>query len=276
MVILTDPSRWEAILAEQPISDPDLRGGDNGAAARPQAAAPAGADRRLKIVEALMTLAAHRDWHTISLADMAAEAGVSLADLRDAFPSKGAVLGGFIRMIDRMVLDGATDDLAAEPARERLFDVMMRRFDALAPYRPALRRIVADLRNDPLALVALRRETVNSQRFMLASAGIDTEGPMGAVRLQGAVCVFNRVFETWLDDEDPGFGRTLARLDEELGRGEKLLGIADDLYRLSSPFRALGCALLRGPRAFGRRPRHGRDGDMPDQTGEDTAPAGAI
>ena len=70
---------------------------------------------------------------------MAREAGVSLAEFRDLYPSKGAVLGGFARMIDRKVLEGGTDDLADETARERVFDVLMRRIDALAPYKAALR-----------------------------------------------------------------------------------------------------------------------------------------
>ena len=38
-------------------------------------------------------------------------------------------------MIDRQVLEGTSDDLAGEPARERLFDVFMRRIDALTPYK---------------------------------------------------------------------------------------------------------------------------------------------
>ena len=39
------------------------------------------------------------------------------------------------------MLDGTSDELADEPARERLFDVYMRRLDALTPYKDALKRI---------------------------------------------------------------------------------------------------------------------------------------
>ena len=69
------------------------------------------------VVEALMRLASDRPWNDIELADIAEEAGVSLAQMRDLFPSKGAVLGAFSRMIDRKVLEGPADDLAGEPAR---------------------------------------------------------------------------------------------------------------------------------------------------------------
>ena len=209
-----------------------------------QAAPQATASKREAIVEALMRLAADRPWHEIELVDIAREAGVTLSEFRDLFPSKGAVLGAFSRMIDRQVLDGTTDDLADEPARERVFDVMMRRIDALTPYKDALRRITHALRRDPLSLVALNRVALNSQRFMLAAAGISTEGDLGALKLQGAALVLGRTLETWLDDDDPGLARTMARLDRELRRGERVLERADDFRRLTLPFRALGEVLL--------------------------------
>ena len=139
------------------------------------------------IVDALMNLAATRPWNEIEIADIAQTAGVSLAEFRDLFPSKGAVLGGLSRVIDRQVLEETTDDLAGEPARERIFDVIMRRLDALEPYKPALRRIFRELRYDPLSLAALHQVAVNSMRFMLAAAGITTEGPLGTLKLQGMV-----------------------------------------------------------------------------------------
>ena len=38
-----------------------------------------------------------------------------------------------------LVLAGGDVDMAEEPARERLFDVLMRRLEALAPYKEAIR-----------------------------------------------------------------------------------------------------------------------------------------
>ena len=86
---------------------------------------------------------------------MAERAGVSLADFRDAFPSKGAVLAGLSRKIDRAVLEGSTRDLSEETAKERLFDVLMRRLDAMAPYRLGLEGVADWVRKDPLAATAL-------------------------------------------------------------------------------------------------------------------------
>jgi AcrR family transcriptional regulator len=224
--------------------------------------------KRDAVIDALMRLAAERPWNDIDIVDLTEEAKISLADFRDLFPSKGAVLGALSRRIDRKVLEGTTDDLAGEPARERVFDVMMRRLDALEPYKRALRRISFALRQDPLSLAALNQVALNSQRFMLAAAGISTEGPLGRLKLQGAVIVFANTLETWFEDDDPTLARTMARLDRELRRGERVLERADDFRRLTAPFRALGQALLdrRSSRRRRRTDRRERfeDDDMGD------------
>ncbi|HKG76674.1 MAG TPA: TetR/AcrR family transcriptional regulator [Beijerinckiaceae bacterium] len=217
------------------------------------------------IVQALMRLAATRPWTDIEVTDIAREAGVSLTEFRDLFPSKGAVLGAFSRMIDKEVLEGTTDDLAGEPVRERVFDVMMRRIDALTPYKAALQRIFDAVRGEPLTLAALNQVALNSQRFMLAAAGVSTEGPLGLLKLQGAAVVFANTLETWLDDDDPALARTMARLDRELKRGERVLERAQDVRRLTAPLRALGQALFNRRRT--RRPRaqdRFEDGDTTD------------
>ncbi|QRM30688.1 TetR/AcrR family transcriptional regulator [Microvirga sp. VF16] len=211
--------------------------------------AEAPTDKKKAIVEALMDLAARRPWHEIEITDVAKAANVSLAEFRDLFPSKGAVLGALSRQIDRQVLEGTTDDLAGEPARERIFEVLMRRFDALQPYRQALRRAFQDLQYDPVAIAALNQVSLNSQRFMLAAAGINTEGPLGKLKVQGAVLVYANTMRTWLDDDDPTLAKTMARLDRELRRAERILEGAEDLRRLSAPLRAVGRALMQGRRS---------------------------
>ena len=230
-----------------------------------ETATPAPRDR---IVDALMTLAAEQPWNDIEIGEIAREANVTLAEFRDAFPSKGAVLAGLARRIDKEVLQGTSDDLAEEPARERLFDVLMRRLDAMAPYKRALRRIAFALRSDPLSLLALNGVALNSQRFMLAAAGISTEGPLGNLKVQGTVIAFANTLETWFTDDDPAQARTMARLDREIRRGERFMERAEDARRLTAPIRALGQALFEGVRGSGRRRerdrRRDRDEDLAD------------
>jgi AcrR family transcriptional regulator len=223
--------------------------------------AEAPTNKRKAVVDALMDLATKRPWDEIEIKDIAQAAGLSLAEFRDLFPSKGAVLGGFSREIDRKVLEGTTDDLAGEPARERIFDVLMRRFDAMEPYKEALRRIMRSVQYEPMTLAALHQVSVNSMRFMLAAAGINTEGPLGSLKLQGAVIVYSNTMRTWLNDDDPTLARTMARLDRELRRGERVMEGAEDLRRLTAPLRSVGRALMEGRRSVRRDGRRSGDGD---------------
>lgn len=230
----------------------------------PQVSSPK-PDPRRAVVEALFRLAARQSWDEIELGDIAQEAGLTLAEMRPLFPSKMAILGGLNRIVDEAVLAGSSDDLAGESARERMFDLVMRRLDALAPFKPGLRRLMPKLRRDPLSLAALNRAAVNSWRYMLASAGIPTEDGMGHVRVQGAVLLMARVAETWLEDDEPGLSRTMAKLDRELKTAGRILARAEDVHRLTAPLRGFARALCGAGSRIRQRERNGTD-----RRGEDT------
>jgi len=236
--------------------------------AQPQSTAPAIAappkDPRNAIIDALMELAGERNWEDITISDVASRANVSLAAFRDYYPSKGAVLAGFSRRIDHIVLEGAGSyEMADEPPKERLFDILMRRIDALAPYKLGLEAISDWARRDPLAAASLNRVVVNSMRFMLEAAGIDSEGAVGAVKLQGLALAWARILRTWFQDDDPGLASTMAALDRELARGSSFVARAEDLNRLVSPLFTMARAVFerRPPRTAHHRGRHGESHD---------------
>jgi hypothetical protein len=123
----------------------------------------------------------------------------------------------------------------------------MRRFDVLAPYKAALRRMMPGLAREPLSLAALNQAALNSMRFMLAAAGVETEGPVGFLKLQGAVLAYAKVMDVWFRDEDQGLSRTMAALDEELKRGGMVIHRLEDLERMAAPLSgALHRAAERG------------------------------
>src|SRR5262249_60229449 len=136
--------------------------------------------------------------------------------------------------IARAVLSEDFGAVEEEPARERLFDVLMRRLEMLAPHREALRSLVRSARrNAPLAL-ALNGLAVRSQQWMLAAADIDASGPRGMMRAQGLALLFGSVLGTWTRDDDPGLARTMAALDCALARGQRFSGFLDDLCHIPS------------------------------------------
>jgi AcrR family transcriptional regulator len=229
-------------------------------------------DKRQAVIEAMLQLAAEFDWTEIELADVAERAGVGLSELRGLFPSKGAILSAFSRQVDQTVLDGIDPGMASEPARERLFDTLMRRIDALGPYKASIARMARSFPRDPLTLAAWNRVVTTSMQWMLAAASIGSDGPMGALRAQGLALAWSRILRVWLEDEDEGLARTMTEIDRQLRAGERWMARADDLWRLTSPFRHIAERSARRRShlrtrvrerfedlAEGRRRRRGRD-----------------
>jgi AcrR family transcriptional regulator len=197
------------------------------AAAARTPAAPTSA--RDKIIAALLVLLADKPFEAIGLADIAGQAGVSLAQLRGEFASTLAILAAHIKATDHAVLAEDLSDMEDEPGRERLFDVLMRRLEALAPHRQAVRSLLRSARRNPPLAVALNGLAVRSQQWMLTAAGMSASGPRGMIRAQGLAMLFASVLRTWVRDEDPGQARTMAALDRALARGQRFAGFLDDL-----------------------------------------------
>ncbi|MDP2621509.1 MAG: TetR/AcrR family transcriptional regulator [Hyphomicrobiales bacterium] len=197
------------------------------AAESAKSAAQAGSTSRRavkeQVVEAGLALAAEIPWAEIKLQDIAARAKLPLADVVEVFPTKLSVVCGFMRHIDRKVIENLDPELAGEPARERLFDVLIGRFEALNPYKAGVRSLWQALSRDPDALMVLDSAVVRSQLAMMAAAGLNAEGLSGMARAQGVAMIFFRTMGVWLEDEDPGMARTMAALDRHLRDAERLM-----------------------------------------------------
>jgi AcrR family transcriptional regulator len=174
--------------------------------------------QKARILDAFIGRLATTPVGAIELADVAADAGVTLADVRSDYGSRLALLAAFNRRIDLAMLSKDDPEMSEEPARDRLFDVVMQRLDALAPYREAVRMLNRSLRRDPSLALAYGCTLLRSMMFMLSAARVPTGGAMGRLRAQGLALAYSRIIPVWLDDTDPGLARTLVAVDRELAR----------------------------------------------------------
>jgi AcrR family transcriptional regulator len=213
-----------------------------------------GAAPRDPIIAAFMALLAEKRFEDIGFAEIARRAGVSLSELRAKHASKIELFAAHMRAVDCTVLDGIDAALAEEPPRERLFDVLMRRLDVLAPDKAAVRSLQRSVPLNPGLTLALNGLALRSMQWMLTAADISAAGPKGMVRAQGLALLFTSVLRTWLADDDPGQARTLAALDRALSSGQRWAGLLDDLCRNPE-------AACSARRAFRRRRRDDRGGE---------------
>lgn len=188
------------------------------ASKRPQASP------RDRLIDAALRLAAEQPWDEVTLGAVAEEAKVPLQALYAEFGSRGAILEAFARRIDAAVLsDEEAEALADSPPRDRLFEVLMRRFEAMQPYRAGVASILSDQLRRPTAGLAALPQLGRSMAWMLVAAGIGTEGWRGLLRVKGLSAIWLATLRVWLRDDSADLAKTMATLDRNLQRAEGLL-----------------------------------------------------
>jgi ubiquinone biosynthesis protein COQ9 len=200
--------------------------------------------KRSKAVRAAFDLAKERKWADISLADIAQAADLDLADLRREFSCKSDIIRAFQKEVDAEVLAKARPTGERQSPRDRLFDIVMTRFEVMQTYKPALRRISSYLCCRPGEAAAVFCSSLASQYWMLAGAGAKLDGPGGLLRVTGLASIYGKVFQVWLDDPSPSLDKTMAALDKRLARGERMLSAVEqaceDACRLACAFMPSG------------------------------------
>jgi len=193
----------------------------------------AGADLPGKIIDSAFALALERGWRDLSLAEIAEAAGEPLSKVYPVFSSKLAILEGFADRVDAEMLAEEGEGLDS-PARDRLFDMLMRRFDVLQPHREALGVILQGLLHDPLAACCGLGRLARSMAATLEAAGFSTTGCRGILRIKGLSAIYLSTLRVWLRDDSEDMAKTMAPLDRQLTRVDSLIG----LLRSARPRRA--------------------------------------
>jgi hypothetical protein len=174
------------------------------------------------LIHAAFAETAATGWAGVSVASAARAAGLALDRARQRFPSRAAILLRLGQLADRHALVDMPD---TGPARERLFDVLMRRFDALQPNRDGIRALLHALPTDPAAALLLADTTRRSMAWMLEAAGIEATGLAGILRTQGLVAVWLYTLRAWAKDDSADLSATMAALDRALSRAEQFANV---------------------------------------------------
>lgn len=177
---------------------------------------------QLKLVDAAFELAATMAWRDIGMASVAEHAGVPLTEALAHFPNKNAVLDAAMADVSMKALSECAAFTEEDTVRDRLFALLMARFDAMAPYRAGAVNILRGVVSDPLALICRLPHTMAAMAQMLEAAGVDSSGLGGAVRTKGLALIFASTVRVWLHDESEDLEPTMAALDRNLGRADML------------------------------------------------------
>lgn len=167
-----------------------------------------------KALQAAFKLAETGKWGDLTLAEIAAEAGLSLKDFHGV-ADKTDLSASVERFFDAGMSEGSIDP--EETARTRLFDVIMLRFEAMEEVRDGAMSYLRwrDRSLDGLALRLTAR--AKTAKWALACAGLDgtSQIPRG-VQVASLGWALAQAERAWRQETSPDLSRTMASLDAEL------------------------------------------------------------
>jgi len=171
------------------------------------------------LIAAAFQLAAEQGWRSVSVATAAGAASLPLARARERFPGRAAILLRLGRLADQTALAELPGD---GTARDRLFDLLMRRIDAFQAHRAGVLALLRALPAEPPTALLLALATRRSMRWMLEAAGISSRGLQGELRVKGLFAVWLLTMRAWRTDETQDLSVTMASLDAALQRAERV------------------------------------------------------
>jgi AcrR family transcriptional regulator len=188
-----------------------------------------------KLADQTLAQAGERGWHEVSLRDLCSGAGVPLSVTAQHMITRADVLTALHTRLDLEML-GATDEIDPDQnVRDHLFDVIMARFDSLEQNRKAWQSILSTSLLDPVEDMSRRARRMRTAAWALEAAGLDARSVQGAGRAIGLARILRLCEKVWLQD-GPDLAKTMARLDQELRKGEAFVTRAHELAAFVSTF----------------------------------------
>lgn len=171
-------------------------------------------DPDFSTLETALEMAGEHGWQEMSLTDIADASGKPLSAL---YASGGkSALSKQLEAWGDLAMSEEPSDTGDSP-RERLFDVIMQRFEKYEAQRAGVLSLMTWRDGSPALRVELLRARARSANWALACAKLDTLGPI-ETRMTGLGLgwVISQTTRAWRQDDGGDFARTMATLDAEL------------------------------------------------------------
>ncbi len=173
-----------------------------------------------KVTEALMSLLAEHPWDKATLDVVAARAGLSLADLAATVQNRFDLLDHFGTTTNVRAIKIAEDEGGSDAVRDKLFALLMARFDILAPHKPAIAALAKFARRDPGLALYFAHHVRQAMSLFLEAAGVNSSSAQGRIKAAGLSLLYGRVLRVWFKDETEDHSKTMAALDKALADAE--------------------------------------------------------
>lgn len=168
-----------------------------------------------KICEATLRVAAD-GWDKVTLERIAKASKISLTEIKNKFAAPRDVLPLIVDYITATSFAscGKIDKKAS--AHDRLFDILMARFDVLQPHRRAIRSITESARKAPQIGLRMAPAEFQAMKKTMKFAGVEAQKTCAGLQVAGLLGVFCFTCFVWWNDETLDMSKTMAALDRAL------------------------------------------------------------
>ena len=178
-----------------------------------------------RIVDAALDLAEEVGWDGLRLRRVAERLDVPLTEVLVHYRDLDAVADAWFRRAWAAMLAPPPGDFAARPARERLYLMTMRWFDALAPHRDVTGQILAAklYPSHPHHWAPLAFNLSRSIHWLREAALLDATGRRRQMEEVGLSALFLATVAVWRRDDTPDQARTRRFLSRRLEDADRLM-----------------------------------------------------
>jgi AcrR family transcriptional regulator len=183
------------------------------------------------LLAAAFGLIGEEGWRRFSFAALARRTGVSRVEVYRQFRTREALLGALNRRADEAMLAVDDAEITGLPPRDRVFELLMRRLEALVPYRAGLTRLARDTRVDPCVALLTACRLERSLTWLQDVAGLRCHGLRACLARRALGFAYLRTVQVWFEDTGADLGRTMAELDKQLRRVQNVAGLHEPRAR---------------------------------------------
>lgn len=171
---------------------------------------------RSKIIETTLEALTHTAWDVLTMETLAEKVALTSVQLYHIFPTRCELLKGIVEFIDDKMMalyqEGQTD----LSLQEKLFDMIMCRFEVMESYKKSLKNIIIVILRDPLSFPGGILAGLHSMTLILDAADVPVEGIKGKFNINVFSCFYLYVLKVWFEDESHDMAKTLAHVDKGL------------------------------------------------------------
>lgn len=177
-----------------------------------------------KLFKACLKIIETKGYKDFSFDLASQESGIPIESFYRYFKSSTDVMITLFQKIDQSVLKSFIKSESLTP-KDQLFDILMIRFEKAMPYKKVIHRFWDDCLFSPQDAPSLLCQGYSSMSWMLDASGLDNHGLSGMLRTQALLGLYLTTLRTWLSDDSPDLGKTMAFLDKGLSHLESAANI---------------------------------------------------